>query len=236
MASVKLSAVVTAIKGKVGGSVFQGSRVGTTLKNNRISKKKSGAIVLQNEGEIMRAISNNFGQVTKYWSQISEADRNSWSALVGVWTFLNKFGDVYNATAFQIFTACNRNSLTFNNTLMAVAPIKIDAVFPVFTLSNYSVSGTFDLTVVNAITVPQFMVISATFQNNATRSPKNIPKKIITVQDVNGQPTIDLKPFYIQRIGRNPQTGGTIHLSIWTAKNTYPKKQFIQEFIVDVVA
>lgn len=54
----------------------------------------------------------NFSEITKGWSKLTVGERASWSGLLGVWTFVNKFGDTYDGSAYQIYTAANINRMS----------------------------------------------------------------------------------------------------------------------------
>ena len=76
------------------------------------------------------------------WGTLTDAQRLGWSNLLGTWQFVNKFGDTYNGSAFQIFTACNlnRNMLGLSNLLDVPA---VNAAFdPELTFSDYQIGAT----------------------------------------------------------------------------------------------
>ena len=236
MASIKLGTIVTGIKGKVGGNVFQGGRASGILKNLTRAKRKSGAIIITNTGEEVLKSLGNFSEVTKYWSQITIAERSSWDALLGVWTFTNKFGDVYNGTSYQIFTAVNVNRLILGLSLLATAPIKVDAEKITISIADYSVSGSCDLTIVGTTTNVQSIVVTASQQQNATRNVGSMTFRQITAEVIPTLNLIDLLPSYQGAYARNPQTGSVIIFQVWYTIAGYPRKQFFESFKVKVVA
>lgn len=101
MAVVKMGAVVTTIKGSIGGTAFKVQRGSQVMyrKSNGTSTSK----LLQNTKlGYARAIFQR-------WAFLSSTDKNDWNALALTITFPDKFGDLVNITGRQLFTKCNLN-------------------------------------------------------------------------------------------------------------------------------
>ena len=86
MAKIKFGLVVTDARNKLGGHVFSKNRAGAYLRtlvtpvNPRSSTQTS-----------VRAL---FGQISKAWSELTEAQRNAWRSAVDSWKRTDVFGDL----------------------------------------------------------------------------------------------------------------------------------------------
>lgn len=236
MAVVKYGAIVTEIKGKVGGSVFQGGRSGGIIKNNGYRLVKSirgGDLKRLQGGQIART---NFSIVTKSWASLTEVQRSNWDALLGVWTFINKFGDVYNGTAFQIYTAVNINRLILEEILLSDAPIKANATDPVITVADYSLGGTWDIATTVEVIPDQKVVLSFTLPQAATKNFGSTSPIVVSVVVISIAAGFDAKGLYQTFFGTDPPLGSIFYMTSWTAIADYPRKQFLQTFKVNVIA
>ena len=133
---VQFSALLTGIKGKLGGQVFQGGKTGSIIrtKPNSNPSNKSGLLLsdknasftfpacmadlLDVTGRLMpdgsyRAADktvntrNNIRVVSKAWAALTPADRQTWAELAQNLRTKNKFGDVYKASPYQVFMQAN---------------------------------------------------------------------------------------------------------------------------------
>ncbi len=101
MAVIKLGALVTSIKGSLGGTCFKEQR-GTQVmyrKSNGYSRAK----LLQN---------NSLGYATtifQRWAFLSDTLKSAWATQAAIYLFPDKFGNQVHLTARQLFTKCNIN-------------------------------------------------------------------------------------------------------------------------------
>jgi len=106
MASVKYGGIVTGLKGKVGGQVFQGGNGVQVMRNKGNSLGRSSGT--------RNAATANLVTITTAWRNISDAERRSWYAANTTWPFTDKFGNVYYGNGYQMFVAYNRALLALN--------------------------------------------------------------------------------------------------------------------------
>lgn len=118
MASVKYGTIVTELKGKIGGNVFQGGRAAPTLKKlwGYIRKQDQAQLSWNN---IKRA---EFAVVTQTWRTLTDEQRTSWSAAAPSFPFYNKFGDSYTGTGYQLYMQCNLLYYVIHSEVLTVAP------------------------------------------------------------------------------------------------------------------
>lgn len=154
MASVKYSALMTEIKGKIGGTVFQGGTAGKIVKNKQSTKKWStppqpdGPLGVQPVAGDVRTIDTYvpgcrlktvFGgkgqrliqQVSQAWQNLTPEQILEWNNAAPNFPFKNKFNEIYIASGFQVFMQLNLN-LVNNGYLMHVFP-------PLYSLPNIGV-------------------------------------------------------------------------------------------------
>jgi len=100
MAIVKYGAVITEIKGKVSGSVFQRCGQSLSLRSNPSHRKASTSF-----GSVAR---NNFAFVANYWQSLSQAQKDVYASVASSYPTLDKFGEPIILTGFQLFVYLNR--------------------------------------------------------------------------------------------------------------------------------
>jgi hypothetical protein len=228
MALVKYGSIVTEIKGKVGGQTFQSCRGGFMIKNKG---RKSGSIVAIGRDQDVR-----FSSAVKLWSTLSEAQRDTWKALLGVWTFVNKFGDTYNASAYQIFVTCNINRQLVELAPLLVAPTFDPAEDPMLTYSDFSISGDFEETRSNAAAIGQvgfvqlFRPVAPTISLNKSRLAGSIAREYLATG------VTSRKAEAIFLFGGMPQLGSIFYGTSWFCKPDYPNRQFFTIYKINVVA
>lgn len=95
MALITLGSGITGIRGKIGGTVYQGSASGTISKN-RGYRAKSSSIISAKAQTIL-------GQVSQYWLTMSDTDRATWNAYATFKPTLQKNGTGRFLNGQQIF-------------------------------------------------------------------------------------------------------------------------------------
>lgn len=113
MAQIKLGSLVTGIRGKIGGTIVQGGRTGYQMRN-LVQPRKTRT----NTSSISR---NYFAWLSRAWSLLVAADRAEWVTFATFQTRLNKFGDPYTPTGFQMFMEFN----LFNNSVDGTSFIQV---------------------------------------------------------------------------------------------------------------
>lgn len=157
MAVVKYGSIVTEIKGKVGGSVFQGGISGPIVGNKAHLSISSVRLGKQQRSTSDKLITqhNNLGWAASNWKSLSSLDRAAWDAAAISFPFKNKFGDMYTGSGFQVYMQMNINSLMLNMGLVSSPPTPaILAVAQPFTIGAATDPNTFSFeTVVDANTM-----------------------------------------------------------------------------------
>lgn len=142
MATAKMGAMVTDIKGKIGGTVFQGSKTGTTIKNkqsrtgigsgNKLTKADAGRLF---NGQSAVTV------LSSAWRDLSDAERNTWITAAPSFPFINRYGDSYIGSGYQLYMSCNLRLISAGLATITEAPIpapieNCPAIVPSFDISS----------------------------------------------------------------------------------------------------
>ena len=232
MAKAKYGAFITEIKGHVGGTTFQASRGGFTVKNK--GRRGTDGTTGQASGIALRK--NNFSAITKMWGTLTAAQRLGWNNLIGIWTFINKFGDVYNGTGYQIFTAANLNLIELSESTIGDDPAVNNAFDPTITYDDFSLAGTFNGRVGNAAAIGQIVATYLSKPTYASRPVAKVPIPKFAPYVITGTGDVNYKAAVLAIWGFIPQLGDVFYIKTWSCWADYPKKQYLQIHKITVVA
>ena len=233
MAKVKYGAFITEIKGHVGGTTFQASRGGFTVKNK--SSRGTGSRTFGDGHAQLRK--NQFSAIAKMWCTLTDAQRLGWNNLLGIWTFLNKFGDVYNGSGYQIFTAANLNRIEIAESTIGDVPTVNNAFDPEISYSDFQIgAATFNRTNANADAIGQTVVIK--YSNPVLPSVGVARTKVLytDVHDITATGTTNLYAGIVAALGYTPPVGYIFYIQRWTCWKAYPKKAYVSTFKIKIVA
>jgi len=230
MAVVKYGAIIDEIKGKVNGQIFQGGRNAPILRSGMNGNGKK----MVNSKTSRQNQANRFSTVAKYWSGMRESDRLTWSSLLGVWTFVDKFGDVYNGTPYQIFCECNINRLIIQEPILLVAPTFTSAVD--INISNIAINSgdRFEVTVDGGSTSGQIFAITA---SKAVNESFPVSKAVfigMTGYVYTGAANLRFDNEWEANFGGTPPVGSFVYVKTWQTFPEYPRHQFVKVAKVEV--
>lgn len=112
-ASAKYGVIVTDLKGSIGGTTFKGTSSGGVLQNKitRAAQGKNGGKVTKSDaGRLINTQQNQTANIQK-WRVLSDLQRATWVAGAPSFPFINKFGESYTPSAYQLFLSVNNNRL-----------------------------------------------------------------------------------------------------------------------------
>lgn len=98
-ARVKYGAIITELKGSVGGQTFQSCRGGFILRSKPISPKVRTPLQSQ-----IRTIT---ARVAQSWRGLSAAQRATWDAVAPSYPYSDKFGDPGTLSGYELFMRAN---------------------------------------------------------------------------------------------------------------------------------
>jgi hypothetical protein len=118
MASIKLSAIVSAARGKVGGNVFSANKAGSFVRTY-VKPTNRNTIAQQ-------TVRGRFGTLSSSWRNETAEVRGQWNTIAPQYPYMNRLGDMATYTGQQLYNrlqgninACRQGEL-------------LDATFPPF--------------------------------------------------------------------------------------------------------
>ncbi len=202
MAFVRLSALVTSLTGKLGGSYFSQKKGGTTVNRcgSKLTKADSGRNTLQTQQNLLAFTSRS-------WRSLVSDERLAWKNFAGTLTWKNKAGFDYTPTGYEVYCSCNLNLAKIQ-----MQPIQLPVVSTgdaVLTDINIQWDGSGNLIIkyIGTTTTNNGITISATAPQSAgVRYPKGGFKVIYSNNVIeNGQ--TDITYGYLETFGYTPNTG-----------------------------
>lgn len=121
MAFIKFSGLVSSVVGKLNGSYFQSQKGGTALKT--ISGRRPIAKATQTA---LGLAQSRLGWVARNWSVLPPSKVALWNTFALSFTRVNKNGQTYTPTGYQIFNECNLNRVAMGEGLLSepVTPLE----------------------------------------------------------------------------------------------------------------
>lgn len=110
MAKIKLSAIVSEMRGRLNGSVFSKNRGGAYVRT-KVTPVNPQTLA---QGNVRAALTN----LSQSWKNLTEAQRLAWNSAVSQFTGTDIFGDIKTPSGINLF-----NKLNLNLAAISVAPI-----------------------------------------------------------------------------------------------------------------
>lgn len=101
MPSIKFTGLVSDMKVKANGSVFSKNKQGNYFRNNPSGGGRKTA-----RWDAQKA---QFGNLANTYRSLTTEDKEAWNNLAASWPLLNKFGDQYYPSGYQLFMQLNGN-------------------------------------------------------------------------------------------------------------------------------
>jgi hypothetical protein len=110
MASIKLSAIVSAARGKVGGNVFSANKAGAFVRTYVKPTNRNTSP--------QQTVRGRFGTLSSAWRNESAEIRGQWNTIAVQYPYMNRLGDMATYTGQQLYNklqgninACNQGVL-----------------------------------------------------------------------------------------------------------------------------
>ena len=104
MAQVQFGALVTDIKGKIGGTTFKGNYSAASMQNIVKPFRKSTVF-----NQVQKS---RLANVAGTWKTLTEEEKTAWNAIALTWPFVNCFGETYNGSGFMVYCQVNLNLIS----------------------------------------------------------------------------------------------------------------------------
>lgn len=212
MAQVKFSALVSSVRGKLNGSVFQGNKGTTTLRNKPIKRN-----VTNQYTEEVRNINK---MLSAEWKLLTEAQRLQWSN-----------GARSGVSGYNAFYNRNYYALMFGLSLIQDFPAGLSApVVSDFTAAYFW--GMAKITLVEKPTFPdQYTIIRVGSVNSGSIAHKNINMSII-VAETNVDGVFNISTAYFNKFGCFPAVNTRMLIEVFNwDKNTGLKSMPVRKWV-----
>jgi hypothetical protein len=195
MAKIKLSAIVSEMRGKLNGSVFSKNRGGAYLRT-----KVTPVNPNTSAQSLVRA---TLASISATWRTLTQLERDAWNSAVSSFTYTDIFGDIKTPSGINLYNKLNLNLATISATAITTPPVASSTGY-VSSLSFVPDSVTPDMLVTYTkvdIGAPQKIVIEATAQCSMGINFAKSAYRIIEVLPGNTLTGFDIYTNYTARFG-----------------------------------
>lgn len=221
MAQVKYGALITELKGKVGGTVFQGGPGGPVCKNID-AIRDSAKLTKADAGRVINTLPLT-AQVAGFWRTLTDAQRASWATGAVNFPAFNKFGVAYTPSAYQVFMTLNFQVYQLTGAILYSCPVPITVNDPpTFSIAQPDLTS-LDVTWAGGIQTDCTIRVDATQPMAAGRKPKDSFFKCIAEWPDSTTSPEDLFPGYANVYGSFP-IGAKIYFRFTSISNTTGQK------------
>jgi hypothetical protein len=186
MALLKLSALITAISGKIAGQTIINGAQGFALKNNgNISKVASS---------LQQTVRINTANITQLWRSVPLARRQDYANQVGNYFYVNRVGETKQYNAYQIFNFLSQGRRLLNLDPPNGSLHKLSMSYANIVITNTSVSST----IIQATTTQNNQTYVVWFAYPISKGSTNVQtylRKITTVDSITLANGFNLTPF-----------------------------------------
>lgn len=226
-AVVKYGGIVTELKGKLGGQVFQKGNASLILRNNAYNKGRVS---------VFSTISkSDFTSITRLWGSLSAIDQGLWSTAALNWPYYDKFGVQYYGTGYQFFCTLNGLFAGLDLLLQTTPPAPVANEQVLFDGFAISVSGDYTVQMDTDYTQDGWMVVYASTPSRGTKNFGAYKLKKIDQFGVTGHSTFSFKTQYQNKFTA-PVAGNYVAVRAIYRNAYYPQLTVISESVVEVVA
>lgn len=128
----KFGAIVVDGSGKIGGHVFSKNRGGAYMRT-KVTPSNPNTTAQQGARALLGSLSTG-------WAGLTEAQRASWNGAVANYASTDIFGDIKNPSGINLYVKLNANLSNSNQTLLTVAPAKVEVPFAQITSVTMDIS------------------------------------------------------------------------------------------------
>lgn len=208
MAIIQPSGLISSIRGKVAGAVFQLSRSGNILRSLTVPVNKRSRLQVKTR--------NNTSNILQTWIGLSDTQRTTWDAYVQYNPILQKNGLKLHITGQQAFIKFNSYRLEYDLPILET-PIFNKCDLTPISLTLSSTGAILSVTANRAlISTDEFIILFLTVRfPNSVNNPGSRYKIIkFTTTDTD---TFDITSAYVAIFGRIPQPGETLFMKFTNA-------------------
>lgn len=208
MAIIQISGLISSIRGKVAGAVFQLSRSGNIMRSLTIPVNRR--TLSQNKTR-----TNTFNILQK-WTVLTADQRAIWNAYIQYNPILQKNGLKLHITGQQAFIKFNSYRLEYDLPILETPKFNKCALTPI-SLTLTSTGAVLSITADRAlVSTNEFIILFLTVRfSNSVNNPGS-RYKIINFTTTSTD-TFDITSVYVAVFGRIPQPGDTLFMKYTNA-------------------
>lgn len=216
MASVKFSALVSEMRGKLNGSVFSKNRSGNYLRN-KVTPVNPQTSLQQNVRALLASVSQS-------WRALTQAQRDAWINAAPNFPYTDVYGDTKVLSGQAFYNQLNLNLLKVGGSMITDPPTPSDLpTLSGISLTSTKSTGTGTLTVSLAFTASSEpatanIMVRATPPIGAGISFVKNKFRDLNVADIDGSP-VDLASAYVAKFG-TATAGQKIFVTLQVVDNT----------------
>lgn len=117
MAKIKLSAIVSEVRGKLNGSVFSKNRGGAYMRT-KVTPVNPQTIAQGNVRALLTTLSQG-------WRSLTEAQRLAWNSAVSAFTSTDIFGDIKTPSGINLYNKLNLNLGAIGEAPISTPPVAV---------------------------------------------------------------------------------------------------------------
>ena len=207
MAKIKLSAIVSEMRGKLNGSVFAKNRGGAYVRTKVTPVNPSTAAQTA-----VRAALTSFSQA---WRNLTQAQRDAWNGAVANFTGTDIFGDIKTPSGINLYNKLNLNLSNIGEAAISAPPTPGAVGYLsdlVLTIDDSANTMSLAFTP-NGMSAGQKLVVEATPQLSAGIENANSKYAKIGVFDGDDASPLDLQAIYTAKFGA-PVAGKKIFVRV----------------------
>jgi len=199
MAIIKTTALISGIKGNMGGSSFYQSPYGNimSLKGKRKRRKCYEALLAMGVDPQSAAHDcNQLGLTAGGWTGLTSQEKTQWNTLAQTITWFNRFGDTYQPSGYLVYMQYNLNLARAGIPRLDIPGTQVSAPVNFVTVFGTGGNGapTFDVTTVGDLA--NFIVILTIFKQwpgfkEPPQGPAILPTNAQILRNGNGFEPID---------------------------------------------
>lgn len=175
MAIIRYGAMITDLRGKLGGHFFSSGQGGAVMSTNgqRIGKTQSYK-------KLWGYIKRNAQANTQTWQELTDAQRAAWAAEAANWPTINRVGDTAQLRGYSLFLKVNGILNTIGVASLSI-PAPKTSVSMVSGVTINTLSATvFRITPTLTLSADEVCVVCATRSMSSARVPSPKDFRIIT--------------------------------------------------------
>jgi len=237
MALVKLSGLISTIRGNIGGTTFYPTQYGLGMRLHGNHKRKKWYKQEVQSGVDPAVAAHECGDletIAQNWGDLSITYKNQWDTLASSLSWTNRLGDPYTPSGYQVYVQRMMNFLGETNSLLKSAPADVHAPSG-YAIGEGTSAGGFPQLKINTLgNLDEYWIVPVLFNQwpgfatapagpNKTPSYKEIRRNGTTlayfVPALAGD-TYDFDDFYTARYGGAPAGYSNVYLYDFISKTT----------------